>query len=109
MVTSPDRHTGGEGRRLGERRRTAEFALRVEHHPLVERALAPFRRFSEFEAAGGIVLLACTVVALAWANSPWAASYHHLWEQPVGLAFGPLDVRATVHALINDGLMAVFF
>ncbi|MGI9090764.1 MAG: Na+/H+ antiporter NhaA [Gemmatimonadaceae bacterium] len=77
--------------------------------PLVERALAPFRRFAATEAAGGVVLLACTVVALIWANSPWGATYERLWEQRVILAAGPLAVNATLHQVINDGLMAIFF
>lgn len=77
--------------------------------PLAERAIAPFKRFAALEAAGGIVLLACTALALVWANSPWAASYHHLWELEIGLVAGPLDVRSTLHHFINDGLMAVFF
>jgi NhaA family Na+:H+ antiporter len=77
--------------------------------PLVERALAPFKRFAEMEAAGGIVLLACTAVALVWANSPWAEAYHHLWELELGFVAGPVEVRSTLHHLINDGLMAVFF
>ena len=77
--------------------------------PLIERVLAPFQRFAHTASAGGIVLLACTAVALAWANSPWAESYHHLWETEVGLAAGPWSVRSSLHHLINDGLMAVFF
>jgi NhaA family Na+:H+ antiporter len=77
--------------------------------PLVERLLAPFRAFARISAAGGLVLLAATGVALAWANSPWAASYHHLWETPVAIGVGGWAVRTTVHHLINDGLMAVFF
>ena len=86
--------------------RPAPAAIAV---PLVERALAPFRRFAASQAAGGIVLLACTAVALAWANSPWGASYEHLWEQEVVVGLGAATVRATLHHLINDGLMAVFF
>lgn len=77
--------------------------------PLVERALAPFRRFAATEAAGGVVLLACTLIALAWANSPWGASYEQLWQQRVALAAGPFAVTASFHQAINDGLMAVFF
>ncbi|HEX6058870.1 MAG TPA: Na+/H+ antiporter NhaA [Gemmatimonadaceae bacterium] len=77
--------------------------------PLVERALAPFRRFARTASGGGLVLLACTAIALAWANSPWASSYHHLWESEVALAIGGWSVRSTLHHLINDGLMAVFF
>ena len=40
--------------------------------PLIERVLAPFQRFARTESASGLVLLACTALALAWANSPWA-------------------------------------
>ncbi|AHG88497.1 Na(+)/H(+) antiporter nhaA [Gemmatirosa kalamazoonensis] len=55
------------------------------------------------------MLLAVTAVALAWANSPWAGAYHHLWETPIALTLGTHTFRATLHYLINDGLMAVFF
>ncbi len=55
------------------------------------------------------MLLVCTAFALAWANSPWAASYHHIWELEVAIDAGPLAFRSTLHHLINDGLMAVFF
>lgn len=81
----------------------------AEQAPLIDRLLAPFQRFAHTQAASGLVLLACTIVALAWANSPWAASYEHLWETEVTLGLGPLCARGTLHYLINDGLMAVFF
>lgn len=77
--------------------------------PLVDRVLAPFRAFAHTASAGGIVLLAATAIALAWANSPWSESYHHLWESPVGFEVGAWSVRSTLHHLVNDGLMAVFF
>src|SRR5919107_2993638 len=77
--------------------------------PLIERVLGPFQRFFATTAAGGVVLLVCTAVALAWANSPWAASYHHLWEAPLALTLGGQTVRTTAHYVVNDGLMAVFF
>ncbi len=77
--------------------------------PLIERVLGPFERFAAREIAGGIVLLACTVVALAWANSSWAASYHALWHLEIVLGASGEVARFTLHELINDGLMAVFF
>jgi hypothetical protein len=43
--------------------------------PVIARVLGPFERFAARESSGGIVLLACALVALAWANSPWAAAY----------------------------------
>src|SRR5918998_1038559 len=76
---------------------------------LIERVLAPFQRFTQTESSSGLVLLACTAVALAWANSPWAASYDHLWETELTLSLGPWSAHSTLHHLINDGLMAVFF
>lgn len=60
-------------------------------------------------AAGGIVLAVATVVALAWANSPWAAAYTRLWETALVLGVGAWSVHSTLHHLINDGLMAVLF
>jgi NhaA family Na+:H+ antiporter len=77
--------------------------------PLIERALKPFAEFAHTASSGGIVLLVCTVLALAWANSPWAASYHHIWELEISAEAGPFSIRSTLHHLINDGLMVVFF
>jgi len=77
--------------------------------PLIERVLAPFRAFTHTASASGVVLLAVTAVALGWANSPWAESYHHLWEVAISGTVGGATFRTTLHHLINDGLMAVFF
>jgi NhaA family Na+:H+ antiporter len=77
--------------------------------PFAERLFGPLQRFAEREASGGIVLLVCTVIAIAWANSPWAASYHSLWQQTVAVGIGSYAGRITVHHLVNDGLMAIFF
>ena len=89
--------------------RHAAAVVARDTQPLIERVLAPFRQFAHAESSGGIVLLACTAVALVWANSPWAESYHHLWELEVAVAAGSFAFRSTLHHLINDGLMAVFF
>jgi NhaA family Na+:H+ antiporter len=75
----------------------------------IERVLSPFARFFRLESAGGIVLIACTLVAVAWANSPWGGAYHHLWETKLGFSLGPWAISHTIHHWINDGLMAVFF
>jgi NhaA family Na+:H+ antiporter len=81
----------------------------TEDAPLVTRALRPFQRFFATEAASGIVLLACTAVALAWANSPWADAYHHLWEAPATVGAPGFGLTLSLHHWVNDGLMAVFF
>ncbi len=69
----------------------------------------PFRDFLELESSGGIVLIATTVIALVWANSPWAESYHHLWEMTVTLGIGDYALSKHLSHWINDGLMAIFF
>jgi NhaA family Na+:H+ antiporter len=60
-----------------------------------------FVRFFESEKAGGVVLLACTGIAIAVANSPWGDGYANLlWTRVGGLS---------VEHWVNDGLMALFF
>ena len=75
----------------------------------IDRVLGPLERFMHVEASGGIVLLACTLLALALANSPLADTYHHLWETPVGVHVGALRLELPLEHWINDGLMALFF
>ena len=75
----------------------------------IQRVLSPFARFFRLESAGGIVLITCALIAVGWANSPWAATYHHLWETELGFSLGPWEISHSVHHWINDGLMAVFF
>ncbi len=77
--------------------------------PLVERALGPFQRFFATTAAGGVVLLASTAMALVWANSPWADAYHALWDARVTVGAPPFGVTLSLRHWVNDGLMAVFF
>jgi NhaA family Na+:H+ antiporter len=49
------------------------------------------------------------VIALVWANSPWASAYEHLLHTPISLGFGEHAFTRTVHFWINDILMVVFF
>ncbi|HEU5074726.1 MAG TPA: Na+/H+ antiporter NhaA [Polyangiaceae bacterium] len=68
----------------------------------------PLQTFLQLEAASGIVLLLCAMAALVWANiSP--ASYHATFEYPLTLGVGGALETFTLQALINDGLMAIFF
>ncbi len=76
---------------------------------VVERVTAPLHKFMRSAPAGGLVLLACAAIAMAWANSPWAHGYHALWETPIALGVGNFATTLTLHVVINDGLMAVFF
>jgi len=73
------------------------------------RARGMFDRFVHSEVSGSMVLLACTIVALAWANSPWAESYFDLVNTYVGVSWGDTVFRMSLGHWIADGLMAIFF
>lgn len=75
----------------------------------IDSLLRPLRAFARHELAGAGLLLAATVVAIVWANSRWAHSYHVLLELPVTVSLGPIGLTKSLHHLINDGLMSVFF
>jgi len=68
-----------------------------------------FEWFVHSEVTGSILLLVCTVVALACANSPWADSYFDLLHTYVGVSWGEASFKLSLHHWINDGLMVVFF
>ncbi|HSG81782.1 MAG TPA: Na+/H+ antiporter NhaA, partial [Gemmatimonadota bacterium] len=71
--------------------------------------LRPFEGFLQIEAASGILLLIAAVFALAWANSPWAASYDHLWHTTVAIGIGEWTMAKSLHFWINEFLMTFFF
>jgi len=75
----------------------------------IERLVRPFQEFAKLEASGGILLIGCTIIALTWANSPWAESYHHLWHTNLTFGFAGAQLSEPLHFWINDGLMALFF
>ncbi|MGN6131437.1 MAG: Na+/H+ antiporter NhaA, partial [Nocardioidaceae bacterium] len=59
------------------------------------------------ETVGGALLLAATLAAMGWANSPAADSYHRLRDLEVGPA--ALDLHLSLGAWAADGLLAIFF
>lgn len=60
-----------------------------------------FNEFFHSEKAGGLILVACTIVSLLVANMSFGESYIHLWHETVG--------GKPVEFWINDALMTVFF
>lgn len=93
MVENPDPRDPSSPRRRSKRKALA----------------SAFSDFFHTEAAGGILLLVCAVVALAWANSPLASVYFEIWETTVTAGAGPLLIEKPLLLWINDGLMALFF
>ncbi len=69
----------------------------------------PLEQFLKIQAASGILLLICAVVAMVWANSPWQSSYFAIWHTHIHFSFGPIEFDRDLHFVINDILMVLFF
>jgi Na+:H+ antiporter, NhaA family len=74
-----------------------------------ERLTYPIQEFLHQEASGGILLIIATIIALIWANSPFAQSYHQLWHTYLSIDIGGMSLKYSLHHWINDGLMVIFF
>lgn len=59
------------------------------------------------ESVGGILLVAAAVIAIIWANSPFADSYFALRDFEVG--YEPWHLKLSLGAWAADGLLAIFF
>ncbi len=69
----------------------------------------PVERFLHLETAGGVVLIIAAAVALIWANSAFAHSYHALWHTKMYFTIGSLHGAVNLHFIINDVFMTIFF
>jgi len=67
------------------------------------------RAFLAEETGSAVALLVATVLALVWANSPWWPSYLEFWSTPLAVEVGGRSVEMSLHRLVNDGAMALFF
>ncbi|MCK4853107.1 MAG: Na+/H+ antiporter NhaA [Bacteroidales bacterium] len=72
--------------------------------------IGSFQRFFKVEAAGGILLLVCTAIAMIMANSGASDFYNRTvnWELSVQVG-NVFKLSKPLILWINDGLMAVFF
>jgi len=70
---------------------------------------APVRDFLGTETGSASVLLAGTVLALVWANSPWSHSYESLWSTKLAVKVGSGGISLDLRHWVNEGLMTMFF
>ncbi|MFO7853137.1 MAG: Na+/H+ antiporter NhaA [Bacteroidota bacterium] len=73
------------------------------------RSSSPRRRLIKPEIYGGVLLMAATVLALIWANSPLAYIYDAVFNYQIGIESDYFKLEEPVLLWINDGLMAIFF
>jgi NhaA family Na+:H+ antiporter len=79
--------------------------IKIRESLLARTIVLPIQRFIHIQGVSSFLLLAAAIAALAWANSPWYDSYHHVWEMELTLS----KLRLPMHEWINDALMAIFF
>ena len=68
----------------------------------------PAESFFRKEASSSLLLLLASLIAVAWANSFFAPSYHHLLHTEITLALGKHQITKSFVHWINDGLMTFF-
>ncbi|WP_166984272.1 Na+/H+ antiporter NhaA [Paramicrobacterium fandaimingii] len=59
------------------------------------------------ETVGGMLLVGAAIIAIIWANSPWADGYFTVRDITIGLPSLHLDL--TIGQWASDGLLAIFF
>lgn len=69
----------------------------------------PLRQYLSTEAGSAWLLLAASLVALIWANSPVSGAYETLWSTHLTIGLGDHELSMTLAHWVNDGLMALFF
>lgn len=57
---------------------------------------------------GAVALLTATLAAIVWANVSYT-SYHDFWDLRFGAFIGDARLDFTMHSIVNDALMAIFF
>jgi NhaA family Na+:H+ antiporter len=65
--------------------------------------------FLKTETGSGLLLAAAALVAIVWANSPWAGAYHALTYQTVAVQVGPFAEQMSLAGWVKTALMPIFF
>ncbi|MGH2672918.1 MAG: Na+/H+ antiporter NhaA [Actinomycetota bacterium] len=76
---------------------------------VARRLVRPLQSFLEAETSSAVLLLSAAVLAIAWSNSPWGASYEDLWRTDLRFQVGEWMIREDLRHFVNDGLMSLFF
>ncbi|MGP1353486.1 MAG: Na+/H+ antiporter NhaA [Parasphingopyxis sp.] len=67
------------------------------------------KEFLAQETTGGYFLFAAAILAMIVVNSPLADIYAGLWQTPIEVRAGALEIAKPLFLWVNDGLMAIFF
>ena len=67
------------------------------------------KTFLKYEGAGGVLLVAATILALVFANTDLTSAYKAFLRIPVEIRFADFEIAKPLLLWVNDGLMAIFF
>ena len=84
------------------------FLLEVFNTP-ADASINMMRRFMRYEAAGGLMLVMASLLAIIVANSQWKDFYYVMQHIHVRIGFEPILLDKSLQHFVNDGLMAIFF
>jgi Na+/H+ antiporter NhaA len=80
----------------------------VDDRSRTRRSIADKIRAVGQNRIGALLLLLATFAAIVWANVA-TGSYESFWETHLTVGVGDIQLDFTLHALVNDALMAIFF
>lgn len=73
------------------------------------RVLSPLAQFIQQQSTSSFLLLICTAIALALANSSLSEAYLHFLHTPISIAVGSARFEMSLQHWINEVLMSLFF
>ncbi|MFF5108371.1 Na+/H+ antiporter NhaA [Streptosporangium sp. NPDC000509] len=80
----------------------------VDAHSVASRSIAERVRALGQNRIGALLLLLATFAAIIWANAS-PGSHDAFWDTHLTIGVGDLHLDFTLHALVNDAFMAIFF
>ena len=76
---------------------------------MIKNLSKPFIWFFKLEAASGLILLIAAIIALVISNSSFSNLYFDTLNQYLFVGINDFGLKLSIHHLINDLLMAIFF
>jgi Na+/H+ antiporter NhaA len=109
VVTEEDAMARSATSALRRRDDAGEQQTRTRRRELIAQLSAPLRSFLVTESGSAGLLLGATLLALAWANSPWSSAYEDLWGTELAVHLGGATFGMDLRHWVNDAVMALFF
>jgi Na+/H+ antiporter NhaA len=83
--------------------------VRQRGQSAAERISSALTGVAENSVQSAAVLVAATLLAIVWVNSPIGDTYDWFWHREAGIVLGPYELILDLKHWVNDGLMALFF